>query len=49
VSVFHFIERERAWRRKNGKPEGFEMLNRRKPIGNMTLSIRTTRSFAYVV
>ncbi|KAF2747315.1 nucleoside hydrolase [Sporormia fimetaria CBS 119925] len=32
VSLFHFIEKEQAWRRENGLPEGFEALKARKPI-----------------
>ncbi|KAF2463367.1 nucleoside hydrolase [Lindgomyces ingoldianus] len=32
VTLFYFIEKERAWRRENGKPEGFETLVARKPI-----------------
>jgi hypothetical protein len=38
VTLFHYIEKERAWRKENGRPEGFETLNERKPIG---------RSFRY--
>ena len=33
VTLFHYIEKERAWRKENGKPEGFETLRARKPIG----------------
>ncbi|KAH9865849.1 hypothetical protein J1614_009436 [Plenodomus biglobosus] len=32
VTLFYYIEKERAWRRENGRPEGFETLNVRKPI-----------------
>jgi len=32
VTLFHYIEKERAWRKENGRPEGFETLNARKPI-----------------
>ncbi|KAG9186779.1 hypothetical protein G6011_09887 [Alternaria panax] len=32
VTLFHYIEKERAWRKENGRPEGFETLNTRKPI-----------------
>ncbi|KAF1841026.1 nucleoside hydrolase [Cucurbitaria berberidis CBS 394.84] len=32
VTLFHYIEKERAWRKANGRPEGFETLNVRKPI-----------------
>ncbi|EON61302.1 hypothetical protein W97_00515 [Coniosporium apollinis CBS 100218] len=32
VSLFHHIEKEQEWRRKNGKPEGFETLRASKPI-----------------
>ncbi|KAJ4296744.1 hypothetical protein N0V90_006792 [Kalmusia sp. IMI 367209] len=32
VTLFHYIEKERAWRRENGRPEGFEGLAKRKPI-----------------
>ncbi|KAL5466042.1 hypothetical protein PMIN06_000383 [Paraphaeosphaeria minitans] len=33
VTLFHYIEKEKAWRRGNGRPEGFEGLAARKPIG----------------
>jgi len=33
VTLFHHIEKERAWRKENGRPEGFETLDARKPIG----------------
>ena len=33
VTLFHYIEKERAWRKANGRSEGFETLNVRKPIG----------------
>lgn len=33
VTLFSFIEKEKAWRREHGRPEGFEALNRTKPIG----------------
>ncbi|KAF2791773.1 nucleoside hydrolase [Melanomma pulvis-pyrius CBS 109.77] len=32
VTLFHYIEKERVWRKENGRPEGFETLNVRKPI-----------------
>ncbi|KAF2856401.1 nucleoside hydrolase [Plenodomus tracheiphilus IPT5] len=32
VTLFHYIEKERAWRKANGRKEGFETLNVRKPI-----------------
>ncbi|KAF2266993.1 nucleoside hydrolase [Lojkania enalia] len=32
VTLFEKIEKERTYRRENGKPEGFETLMRRKPI-----------------
>ncbi|KAI8936216.1 hypothetical protein NX059_006642 [Plenodomus lindquistii] len=32
VTLFHYIEKEKAWRRQNGRPEGFETLRVRKPI-----------------
>ncbi|KAI4614818.1 hypothetical protein J4E80_006322 [Alternaria sp. BMP 0032] len=32
VTLFHYIEKERAWRKENGRPEGFETLSARKPI-----------------
>lgn len=35
VTLFHYIEKERAWRKENGRPEGFETLNARKPIGKV--------------
>jgi hypothetical protein len=33
VTLFHHIEKERAWRESKGRPKGFEMLDVRKPIG----------------
>lgn len=36
VTLFHYIEKERAWRKENGRPEGFETLNARKPIGRLS-------------
>lgn len=33
VSLFHFIEKEQAWRKEHGRPEGFEALKVTKPIG----------------
>jgi hypothetical protein len=33
VTLFHYIEKERAWRKENARPEGFETLSARKPIG----------------
>lgn len=38
VTLFHYIEKERAWRKENGRPEGFETLNARKPIGKVERS-----------
>lgn len=35
VTLFHYIEKERVWRRENGRPEGFEGLLGRKPIGEL--------------
>jgi hypothetical protein len=32
VTLFHYIEKERAWRKENGRPEGFEALVGRKPL-----------------
>ncbi|KAF2018627.1 nucleoside hydrolase [Aaosphaeria arxii CBS 175.79] len=32
VSLFQFIEKERAWRVQNGRPAGFETLEKTKPI-----------------
>lgn len=32
VSMFNVIEKEMAWRREQGLPEGFETLKRCKPI-----------------
>ncbi|KAF2496149.1 nucleoside hydrolase [Lophium mytilinum] len=32
VTLFHYVEIEQAWRRENGKPEGFEALKACKPI-----------------
>ena len=37
VTLFHYIEKERAWRKENGRPEGFETLSARKPIGESLL------------
>ena len=36
VSVFHIVQKERAWRRRMGLDQGFEMLDSRKPLGKMT-------------
>jgi hypothetical protein len=33
VTLFQYIEKEKAWRRGKGRPEGFEALEGRKPIG----------------
>lgn len=33
VTLFQQIEKERVWRKENGRPEGFETLSARKPIG----------------
>jgi hypothetical protein len=33
VSLFHQIEKEMAWRKSQGRPEGFEMLKVIKPLG----------------
>ena len=32
VSLFHFIEKEIAWRKANGRPVGFEALTKSKPL-----------------
>lgn len=32
VSLFHWIEKETAWRKENGLPEGFEALRAHKPL-----------------
>ncbi|KAF2842132.1 nucleoside hydrolase [Patellaria atrata CBS 101060] len=32
ISLFHHIEKEREWRKANGRPEGFETLQACKPI-----------------
>jgi inosine-uridine nucleoside N-ribohydrolase len=32
VTLFNHIEKEKAWRRENGRPEGFEALGARKPL-----------------
>jgi len=32
VTLFSFIEKERAWRKEHGRPAGFEALDRTKPI-----------------
>ncbi|KAF2145647.1 uncharacterized protein K452DRAFT_324563 [Aplosporella prunicola CBS 121167] len=32
VTLFHWIDKEIAWRRENGLPEGFDTLRARKPI-----------------
>jgi hypothetical protein len=34
VAIFHHIEKEMAWRKSLGRPEGFDMLKKVKPIGN---------------
>ncbi|KAH7559624.1 hypothetical protein BM1_04561 [Bipolaris maydis] len=36
VTLFQQIEKERAWRKEHGRPEGFETLNARKPIENLS-------------
>jgi hypothetical protein len=33
VAIFHHIEEEMAWRKSVGKPEGFDMLKKIKPLG----------------
>lgn len=38
VTLFSFIEKERAWRKEHGRPAGFEALDRTKPIGIWFLS-----------
>jgi hypothetical protein len=35
VTLFHYIEKEREWRKANGRPAGFETLDARKPIGKV--------------
>lgn len=35
VTLFHFIEKERAWRKQNGLPEGFDTIRKVKPIGEL--------------
>ncbi|KAI9728728.1 MAG: hypothetical protein M1828_002834 [Chrysothrix sp. TS-e1954] len=32
ISLFHTVEKERAWRRKHGRPIGFPMLDQARPI-----------------
>lgn len=32
VALFHVLEKENAWRKSSGKPEGFEALRTSKPI-----------------
>ncbi|KAI5284139.1 hypothetical protein KEM55_001196, partial [Ascosphaera atra] len=32
VSMFHIIERERQWRREQGRPEGFDSMRTFKPV-----------------
>lgn len=32
VALFHVLEKENAWRRSSGKPEGFAALKTAKPI-----------------
>lgn len=32
VSMFHVIEKELAWRKDNGRPQGFESLRKTKPL-----------------
>ena len=32
MTLFHYIEKEKAWRRENGRPEGFDALAGKKPI-----------------
>ena len=40
VTLFQQIEKERAWRKEHGRPEGFETLNARKPIGGFVELVR---------
>lgn len=37
VTLFQYIEKEKAWRREKGRPEGFEALVGKKPIGGLGL------------
>ena len=37
VTLFQYIEKEKAWRRGKGRPEGFEALEGRKPIGGFEI------------
>ena len=32
ITLFQYIEKERAWRKEQGRPEGFEALMGRKPL-----------------
>jgi len=32
ISLFHIIQKEQAWRKQNGKPEGFDTLRAFKPM-----------------
>lgn len=32
ISLFHIIEKEQAWRKEKGRPEGFDTLNAFRPI-----------------
>ena len=32
ISMFHVIEKELAWRKDNGRPQGFESLRETKPM-----------------
>jgi hypothetical protein len=37
VTLFQHIEKERKWRKEHGRPEGFETLDVRKPVGTSIL------------
>lgn len=44
VTLFHYIEKEREWRKANGRPAGFETLDARKPIGEFgNCAVRVTQ------
>lgn len=40
VTLFHYVEKERAWRKEQGRPQGFETLDARKPIGENIVIMR---------
>jgi inosine-uridine nucleoside N-ribohydrolase len=48
VTLFHQIEKEMAWRKSIGKPEGFDMLKVLKPLGILSPAPHSTL-YAYLL